>query len=198
MGKYDEAKILLQYLASADPRDSRIWFGTAKTAARLNDHPLVIEALLRSLQFAPFIPQTETFLESELSQRHFVRSDFPNKDIWNALLLFKKIHGNEGGLSTGDLLLTASVIRAFPDLYIPYFAAGKIYASLGRRTESEAAFRQCLSRAPEHPFIHRELAYLYLRNGDCLPGKQHAALYIQTSQSIEDYQALREAMERCQ
>ncbi len=195
--KYDATKVLLQYMATRDPRDSRIWYGTAKTAARLNDQPAAAEALIRSLLFAPYIAHSETFLESLLSQRHFSKTDFADINIWNALLLFQKIRGGEGSVGTGDLALTQTVARAFPGLYVPYFAAGLIYSSLGKQNESESAFQQCLSRAPEHPFIHRELAYLYLRSGNCEMGKQHAGLYLQTSQSIEDFQTLRNAIDRC-
>lgn len=196
-GKTEAASVLLKYMASRDPRDSRIWYGIGKTAARTNDHHLVLEALITSLQYAPFIPQAEPFLESELSQRPFSSNDFSNKDVWKALLLYQKMHGNAPSLGTEDLPMTVSVARAFPDLYIPYFAAGKIYASLGKHTESETSFRQCLSRAPELPFVHRELAYIYLNNGNCDAGRQHAALYLQTSQSIEDFQTLRNAIDRC-
>ncbi len=122
-GKYDAAKVLLQYMASREPRDSRIWYGTAKTSARLNDQPAAAEALIRSLLFAPYIAHSETFLESLLSQRHFSKTDFADINIWNALLLFQKIRGGEGSVGTGDLALTQSVARAFPDLYVPYFAA---------------------------------------------------------------------------
>jgi TolB-like protein len=192
------AKVLLQFLADSDPRDARIWYGLAKTAAKLNDHPLAVESLVSALQYAPYIPQAETFLESELSQSTFTSRDFTTATAWNAVLLFKKVRGTEGSLGSTDLPLTVSVARAYPGLYLPYFAAGLIQTSLGNRAEAERSFRQCLALAPALPLIHRELAYISLRSGRCSEGKYHAELYIQTSQSINDYQQLRGAMERCQ
>ena len=195
--KYQESKALLTYLSSKYPRDARIWFGLAKVSARLNEYSAVIESLINALEQSPYIPQAEPFLQTIITQQQSSSFHFSDPVYWKAVSLFKKIWESGDVIQTNDLSIVASVQNAFPNLYISYYVAGKIQTSLGNKTAAIENYQHCLELMPAYPLIHRELAYLFLENGECSVGKNHAILYLQTSQVVEDYKEIQERIQRC-
>lgn len=195
--KYEEARTLLTYLSMKYPRDSRIWFGLAKTSARLNDYTTVIESLVNAMTNQPYISQAEPFFQTIILEQQSSSFNYLNPAYRDVVSLFRKASGAGEGFNTNDLVVAALVKRRFPELYISYFVTGKIQESTGNRNEAIQNFQYCLELVPSYPMIHRELAYLYLGGRECSLGKQHAALYLKTSQSTDDYKELHERIQHC-
>jgi TolB-like protein/Tfp pilus assembly protein PilF len=194
--KYTEASILLKYLSMQYPRDARIWFGIAKVSARLQDQAAVIEALINALCAQPYIVQVDPMLQTTIEQVR-TKLEFSRNEYHAAVSLFRTLWSAGDNITASDLSLTKSVKKAFPDLYVSYFIEGKIQASQGYRTAAAENYRRCLELFPVFPLVHRELAMMLMDAGDCALGKQHATLYLQTSQSVDDYQQMQQRIDRC-
>lgn len=192
----NKALDLLNYLSNKYPEDARVWFGLAKTHASALNNYAAIEACINALSFTPKIPQVEKLLQTILgSLQGMSTAQFSNNEFYLFAQFYKSYF--EYGVNKSANELAKQVNKLWPNMYLSYYVMGSYQFKQQNYEQAEILLRDGLKYENTNSLLHRELGKTLINKRNCKDGKLHLAIYMKTENSIDDYNEVKQYLNKC-